>query len=282
MFLHLRRKPKRALRVLLLLQGSLVPGIAYADGRVQFLAERLSYPPPPGKADDFRIRTNAALALGATADEEAVTPLCLGLADPSDAVRQAASFSLRRLARASAASCLKARLPIETSTAVKAEIRRAIDAVDRQTPDATDKNSERPGNVKYYVSLSRVANQSARDSFEVDRLVHDAIAARLGQSGEYEIAPSGETPDLARSTLVRRRLKGYYLSTSVEKFEYADDGLRVRIKIAVFSYPGKDLRGEVPASGTMPGARPGDRNAEDQLMALLAARAAELFAQNFR
>jgi hypothetical protein len=282
MFVHLRRKPKRALRLLLLLQGSLVSGGAYADGRVQFLAERLAYPPPPGKADDFRIRTNAALALGATADEEAVTPLCSGLADPSDAVRQAASFSLRRLARVSAASCLKARLPVETSTAVKAEIRRAIDAVDRQTPDATDKNPERPGNVKYYVSLSRVANQSARDSSEVDRLVHDAIAARLGQSGEYEIAPSGETPDLTKSTLARRRLKGYYLSTSVEKFEYVDDGLRVRIKIAVFSYPGKDLRGEVPASGTMPGARPGDRNAEDQLMALLAARAAELFAQNFR
>jgi hypothetical protein len=54
------------------------------------------------------------------------------------------------------------------------------------------------------------------------------------------------------------------------------------MKIAVFSYPGKDLRGEVPAGATLPGARPGDKAAEDELIGLVATRAAELFAQNFR
>ena len=69
---------------------------------------------------------------------------------------------------------------------------------------------------------------------------------------------------------------------SVDKFDYSDGNLRVRVKIAVSSYPGKDLRGEVPAAATLPGARPGDKGAEDQLMGVVAARAAELFAQNFR
>jgi hypothetical protein len=54
------------------------------------------------------------------------------------------------------------------------------------------------------------------------------------------------------------------------------------VKIAVFSTPAKDLRGAVPASATLPGARPGDTAAEDQLLSVVAARAAELFAQNFR
>ena len=70
--------------------------------------------------------------------------------------------------------------------------------------------------------------------------------------------------------------------SSFEKFDYSDGNLRVKVKIAVSSYPGKDLRGEVPASATMPGTRPGDKGAEDQLMAAVAARAAELFAQNFK
>jgi hypothetical protein len=56
----------------------------------------------------------------------------------------------------------------------------------------------------------------------------------------------------------------------------------VRVKIAVFSYPGRDLRGEVPSSATMPGATPGDKSAEDQMLTVVAARAADLFTQNFR
>ena len=72
------------------------------------------------------------------------------------------------------------------------------------------------------------------------------------------------------------------VSVSVEKFDYSDGNLRVRVKIAVFSYPGKDLRGEVPSAATAQGTRPGDTATEDQLMGIVAARAAELFSQNFR
>jgi hypothetical protein len=112
--------------------------------------------------------------------------------------------------------------------------------------------------------------------------VRDAIAAKLASLGEYQLAPAGESSDSARSAIAKRSLKGFYLSVSVEKFDYSDGNLRVRVKIAVFSYPGKDLRGEVPAGATLPGARPGDKGAEDQLMGVVAARAAELFAQNFK
>src|SRR5579859_8034928 len=63
---------------------------AAGDGRTDFLVQRL-------KADDFRVRTNAALALGATNDEAVVPPLCDALADASDVVRQAAAVALKRL-----------------------------------------------------------------------------------------------------------------------------------------------------------------------------------------
>ena len=53
-------------------------------------------------------------------------------------------------------------------------------------------------------------------------------------------------------------------------------------KDSIRTAEGRDLRGEIPAGATLPGARPGDKGAEDQLLTVVAGQAAELFAQNFR
>ncbi len=266
-----------ALLVLVVASSALV---ARADGRVHFLAERLKYPPDPGQVDDFRVRTNAALALGATNDDAAVAPLCTGLDDPSDVVRQAVAVAAKRLGRPSAAECLKRRLGVESKAAVKLEIQHAIEALEPaggagSAPAAVE-------GARFYVALSSVTNNTSRPTPEVERVVKDAISAKLGQLGEYQLAPPGEANTAAKAVIAKRKLRGYYLGIGVEKFDYSDGNLRVRVKIAVFSYPGRDLRGEVPAGATLPGARPGDKGAEDQLLTVVAAQAAELFAQNFR
>lgn len=264
-----------------------VSGVALADGRIQFLAERLRYPPASKQPDDFRVRTNAALALGATNDDEAVAPLCVGLEDPNELVRQAVALSLKRLARGSSLDCLQKRFATETNASVKAHIGRAIEAA-QASAGAAAGGSGAPGpaqfvaNAKYYVSISPVLNNTTRLSGEVEHTVHDAIASKLAQLGEYQLAPAGETNDAAKTVIAKRKLKGFYLAVSVDKLDYTDGNLRVRVKIAVFSYPGKDLRGEVPAGATLPGARPGDSGGEDQLIGLVATRAAELFAENFK
>jgi hypothetical protein len=275
-----------ALRILVVALVVMASASAAADSRVQFLAERLKYPPAAGQADDFRVRTNAALALGSTNDDAAVMPLCGGLSDPSEVVRQAVAVALKKLARPQSVDCLKKQAAVETNASVKAEIGRALAAA--QASGGGGAGSGGGGaqpyvqGAKYYVSVSPVTNATGRATAEVEQIVHDAIASKLASLGEYQLAPSGESSDSARSAMGKRSLKGFFLSVSVEKFDYSDGNLRVRVKIAVFSYPGKDLRGEVPAAATMPGARSGDRGAEDQLMGVVAARAAELFAQNFK
>ncbi|MGH7297915.1 MAG: HEAT repeat domain-containing protein [Polyangiaceae bacterium] len=255
-----------------------IPLPALADSRVQFLADRLRYPPAPGQADDFRVRANAALALAATNDDGAVSPLCGGLDDPNDAVRQAAAAGLKKLGRPAAVDCLKRRLGVETSDGVKQQIQRAIDALGSGGGGAP---AFVPG-AKYYVSVSGVTNNTGRSDAEVQRIVGGAVRSKLSQLGEYQQAPAGESTSDAKAAIAKRSLKGFYLSLSVEKFDYSDGNLHVRVKITVFSYPGKDLRGEVPSGATLPGARPGDTASEDQLMGVVAARAAELFSQNFR
>jgi HEAT repeats len=262
---------------------------ARADGRVAFLASRLKYPPGASQVDDFRVRTNAALALGTTDDDGAVAPLCGGLDDPSEVVRQAVAVALKRLARPAAHDCLEHRAGVETTAAVKAEIKRALDSLESGAGGSGHGSSgggaEAPAtvaNAKYYVSLSRITNNTTRSAADVERIVRGAIASKLGELGEYQLAPPGETNDAAKAALAKRHLKGYFLGVSVDKLDYSDGNLRVRVKIAVFSYPGRDLRGEVPAGATLPGARPGDSGAEEQLMNVVASRAAELFAQNFK
>jgi hypothetical protein len=273
-------------RLLVLLALTLIASTAAADGRVTFLAARLKYPPASGQADDFRVRTSAALALGATAADDAIPPLCGGLDDPSEVVRQAVAVAIKRLARESSRDCLQRRAGVETNATVKLQIKRALDALDAAGGSAGSPGGggEAPSaaNAKYYVSVSRITNNTTRSAADVQRIVGGAITSKLAELGEYQLAPSGETNDAAKAALAKRRLKGYYLGVSVDKLDYSDGNLRVRVKIAVFSYPGRDLRGEVPAGATLPGARPGDTSAEEQLMSVVAARAAELFAQNFK
>lgn len=279
------KRAARASSALVLLLGLVIVSFARADGRASFLAERLKFPPAAGQADDFRVRTNAALALGATNSDDAVGPLCAALADPSEIVRQAVAVALKRLARKSSLECLKRANAAETHAAVKQQISRAIAALDAPSALSTGKGSvAAPSyvpNARFYVSLARVTNQSSRDSEEVNRVVNDAVVSKLREIGGYQLAPEGESNAAARATVKKRALKGYYLATSVDHFDYSGDQLRVRVKIAVFSYPGKDLRGEVPSSGTI-SAQAGDKAAEDEIMAAVAARAAELFTQSFQ
>jgi hypothetical protein len=276
-----------ALRILVVAMVLLTGIVAAADGRIDFLAERLRYPPAAGQADDFRVRTNAAQALGATNDDAAVPPLCRGLDDPSEVVRQAVAVALKRLARSSSLDCLRRRASVEPNSSVKLQIQRAIEAIDSAGGGGGGGSSgggDAPyvAGAKYYVSISPVANKTDRSQADIDRIVRGAVASKLAQLGEYQLAPAGESNAAAKAVLAKRQLKGFYLAVSLEPLDYSDGSLRVRVKIAVFSYPGKDLRGEVPAGATFPGARPGDHGAEDQLMGVVAGRAAELFAQNFK
>lgn len=282
------RTTSLAIRALVLLLAAFIvlasPSAVRADGRLQFLAERLKFPPAAGQPDDFRVRTNAALALGATDEDDAIAPLCGALGDPSEVVRHAVVVAMKRLSRPSSLSCLRRRLPLETSASVKTQLERTIDAIESSSGSGTAPTASAPyvAGARYYVSISPVTNNTVRSTTEIEHRVRDAIVSKLGQLGEYQLAPTGESNDAAKAVIAKRKLKGFYLAVSVDKLDYSDGNLHVRVKVAVFSYPGKDLRGEVPAGATLPGARPGDRGAEDELITVVATRAAELFAQNFK
>jgi hypothetical protein len=258
-----------ALAVLLVLVAFATP--LRADSRTAFLIDRL-------RSDDFRVRTNAALALGATNDEAAVRPLCGAVSDANEVVRQAAAAALKRLGRASGVGCLKARLSVEPSAAVKLQLSRAIESIEAVAGGGGDGPPRNVPGAKFYVAVAAGTNNGGRD------LLHPAMSAlkgKLDAAGAYQLAPQHESPDAARSVMSRRNLKGFYLTVSIDVSD-TDRGLKVMVRVAVFGYPGRDLRGEVAPYAIAPGVKRGDTATEDQLLRAVAERAADQFAQNFQ
>ena len=95
-----------------------------------------------------------------------------------------------------------------------------------------------------------------------------------------QLVPTVETPDKAREVMKSRKMKGFYLAIAVDRFDYADGNLRVKVKIGVFNYPNKSLLGNVDKTLTAQGVSSGDRASEDRLLELAAGLASEQFAQN--
>jgi hypothetical protein len=254
---------------------ALAPHTAFADAeRVKFLADKL-------KSDDFRVRTNAALALGAANDDSAVDPLCGALADSSEVVRQAAAVAMKRLARQSSLGCLKQRESRESSSDVKIAITRAIESISAGggSGGGSDKIKDNPS-AKYYIALSTIANSTSRAQPEVEGVVAKSIKTKLEAAGTIQIAPNKESADAAKDTMKKRSMKGFYLAIAVEKFDYSNGNLRVKVKIGVFTYPGKSLLGNVDKTLTKEGVSSGDKSSEDQMLDMAAGLAVEQFAQN--
>jgi hypothetical protein len=266
----------RALVAAVLL-GPVYPSIAHADAdRVKFLAEKLS-------SEDPRVRTSAALALGASNEDSAVEPLCGALKDSTEVVRQAAAVAMKRLGRSTAVPCLRSRLEREGNDGVKIAIERAIESISAAGGGGggggDDKVKENPS-AKYYIALSTIANSTGRSQPEVESVVVKAIKSKLEAAGTIQIAPNKENADAARETMKKRKMNGFYLAIAVDKFDYSNGNLRVKVKIGVFTYPGKSLLGNVDKTLTKEGVSSGDKSSEDQMLDMAAGLASEQFAQN--
>jgi hypothetical protein len=251
----------------------LAPRGAHAEDRLKFLSEKM-------RDGDPRVRTSAALALGSSNDDRAVDPLCGGLVDREDVVRQASAVALKRLNRRQALGCLRAREGHEPSDGTRIAITRAIEAISAGGEGGGNEPIRENPNAKYYISLSTVANSTGRAQTDVEKIVLRSIRQKLDAAGVVQLAPPTETADKAREVMKSRKMKGFYLAIAVDRFEYTDGNLRVKVKIGVFNYPNKSLLGNVDKTLTAQGVSNGDHASEDRLLELAAGLASEQFAQN--
>lgn len=219
---------------------------------------------------DFRVRTQAALALGASHSQRATAPLCAGLADPNITVRAAAAAGLGKL-QLGGADCLSARLAEEPSPIVKSTIQKALEQVKGEAPPVIGPAT------KFYISIGKTTDKSGRTGDGVERMVRRAMQSAAGPLG-IAIAPSTENAADAKKVLAAHaKLRSFYLSPKVGPIEYSGDNLKVRVEIAIFTYPDKALLGNYAVPLTQEGVSARDPASEDDLVKMAAERAMEKF-----
>src|SRR5690606_22715786 len=196
----------RRLRPLLLACAALlVVQPAVAKDSVQVLANRLL------RAEDFRVRTQAALALGASNSDKALVPLCKALTDVSTTVRAASATALGRLRRGGK-GCLERRRSAERSAAVKASIDKAL-----QQLGGDDAEPAIDGGTKVYLAIGKTTDKTGRDGVKIDRLVRTAMPGAARSLDGYVIAPASESKEQATKRLgAHKHVRAFYLLPKVQ------------------------------------------------------------------
>lgn len=228
--------------------------------------------------EDFRIRTQAALALGASGRSEAVTSLCRGLADPKQAVRAAAAAALGKL-RQGGRACLEQRLKVESSTTVKAIALRALAQI--QSNEDTELPAETPAVVdastRFYVIIQTGsdAGDSPRQQ-QLKRLTRRALAAALAARKGYVVAPEAESvADSTKRIGGRKAIRGIMLAPVVREPAYKGESLVVAMEVAVFRFPDRALKATIPVKLTQTNVSERGARVEDELVRAAAGRAVE-------
>ena len=224
--------------------------------------------------DDFRVRTQAALALGGTGSSKAVEPLCKGLDDDNDSVRAASAAGLGKLNKGGL-SCLKDRLKKENSRNVKKMLEKSIRLVSEGAAGPSISSS-----TKYYLAIDTANDQTGRGGREVDSLVRRTIIGAASSMRGSAIAPRGETTDQAKKLLRKhRQLEAFKLAPTVHPPQYSGGQLTVEFEVLVYGYPGNNLQGTVSRSATMPGVPAKNAAKENQLIEALAKSAMDQFSE---
>lgn len=267
--------PSRAMRALsvLVFLGTLLLGSS-ALAQASDL-DRLIY--NLANSEDFRVRTQAALALGASKSQRATPPLCSALSDSNTTVRAASAAALGRLALGSARDCLEKRLSVETSDVVKATISKALDVI--KNGGAGEAEPAFVSDTRFYIAIGKTTDKTGRGTAEVDNIVRSAMVAKVGQTAGFLAAPANESQTDAKRRLgAHAGVKGFFLSPGVAPPDYSNGNLKVKIEVAMLSYPEKNLIGSYSVNLTEPGVSPGSTQNENELLKMAAERAVDKFA----
>lgn len=213
--------------------------VAAADPPTSYLVDQLT------KGSDFRVRAQAALALGGSGDDAAVKPLCDALGDANEAVRTAAAAALGKLAKPAGLPCLKAAESREKNAATKAQIQKSISTLNSGGGSGSSvPNPPPPGpGSKFYVAIE-ITNKTSRTAADVEALVRGAMQSKLLSKTGYAVAPRGETQAQGGQVVKAKKLKGFLLLATVEPPVYEGGNLTQVVRVSMWTYPGKVLQGE--------------------------------------
>lgn len=224
-----------------------------AADRISTLSQKLR------SSGDFRVRTQAALALGVSNDVRARAPLCNGLADRNKTVRAASAAALGKL-QLGGGECIRKRLTQERDPKVKRLLATVLAKLPKSVAPPIGPQT------RYYVAIGPTTNKTKSPDAKVDALVRGALASALRLAAPTALAPQGETATQAEVLLARHeQLKPIFVWPKVT-MESRGGTLKMRLSLSLFTYPGKAFQGSVAQRLSLSGASEGDSDALQQLI----------------
>ncbi|MDB4977438.1 MAG: lyase repeat-like domain protein [Myxococcaceae bacterium] len=217
------------------------------DGRTDFLVRMLE------SSSQFRVRTQAALALGSRpAEATAVKALGAALRDEHPSVRAASAGALELLKDPSALAALRSARKDKDSSA-RSAIEHAIGTLERLAVAPTSKPTEPGAGSTFYVAIGTPSAQSGLPSTALRSLREHVVQQVAGLEG-VRIAPENEGQAAAANIVRTKKMIGYYLDSSVTKIETRPDGaLRAQVSVIVGTYPGRAMRVMLSGAATLSG-----------------------------
>jgi hypothetical protein len=249
---------------------SLIPTRLYADQRTSYFADQLR------TNEDYRVRTQAALALGASGDDAATKPLCDALTDSNASVKVAAAAALGKLGKPAGLACLERAEGREQTPAVKSQMQKSIAALSAGGGGGSAAPPPPGADTKYYVAIE-ITNKSGRPEAEIEPLVRAAMQSKILAKAGYAVAPKGETVAQGKKILNGKKLKGFYLLATVEPAVYQGGNLTQVVRVSMWTYPSKSLQGEFAPKLTQSGTPKKDVQSENILMKMCVENAVDTF-----
>lgn len=225
------------------------PSTAHADSRTDFLIRMLA------SSDQFRVRTQAALALGSRpAEAVAVKALVDALRDEHPSVRSASAGALELLKDPLALAPLRSARK-DRDSAARGAIEHAIAALERlaSAPSSPVEQPSSHGSATYYVAVGTPSTQAGLPAAALRSLREQLVQQIAGLDG-VRIAPENEGQAAAANLVRTKKLVGFYLDSSVTKIEQRPDGaLRAQVSVIVGTYPGRAMRVMLSGAATVMG-----------------------------
>ena len=228
---------------------------------------------------DFRVRIQAAFALGNTRDASALDPLVRALADPNPAVRAAAATGLARLGNPRALTALR-NLSRDPSAAVRVQAERAIRQISGEGSTAPTAIPAPPpgaiggaggmyprfaiapaaasvswGSVRYVVFLGSLENRSgyqgAQLTLALRREVNTTLRAirSLAVLDDPAHVPEGHAREITRRRLPKLRLDGA-LSRVNRRAVSRQLSIRCEVSFMLLDEPERVMRGVLNGAAT--------------------------------
>jgi len=208
---------------------------------------------------DFRVRTQAALALGVSQSDRAVSPLCAGLDDENHTVRAASAAALGKLRRGGM-DCIRQKLASEQHPKVKEMLAKVLRRLEQPAAPSIGPDT------RYYVAIGPTTNKTPATDGQIEVMVREALNKELAKDKSMAVAPSDETPEQAEQVLAKHKgLKSVFIWP---KLQATDEGgaLSFKLSFTLFSYPDKAFKGSLAQGASLPGAKCSDPNALEELM----------------